>query len=329
MKEAPPGFPEHRLAEVLQDSWQISASTLEYLPVGFGAHHWRASTRDQEAFFLALHDLGSGSADQFHRLRQPLETAAWLQRTIPLEFVVGPLADVVGNRVRRFSNTFALVVYPLLNCRPVATPDRDELGRFLDRLHAITPRLPTSLLGTEDFRIPWRAQLESVLLDLDSRWDSGPYGEAARDRLRLHSSSIRALLAFYDRAATEALALRQEWVISHGEPYGPNLVETDTGRLLLVDWDSALLAPRERDLWEMPCPGMALSTYQTQNGAALSEDRLQLYRAWYHLAETAIYTHDFRAPHRGDLNDATRWENFIRYLPSLADWPDVVPLRQH
>jgi hypothetical protein len=325
MKEAPPGFPEDRLAEVLQESWQISASTLEYLPVGFGAHHWRATTGDNRVYFLALHDLETGSQEQFHRLQQPLETAAWLQRTIPLEFVVGPLADATGNVVRRFSDTSALAVYPLLNCRPVTTPDREELGSLLKRLHASTTRLPTGLLGTDDFRIPWRAHLESALVDLDSRWDSGPYGEAARDRLRLHGSSIRALLAFYDRAATEALASRQEWVITHGEPYGPNLVETDTGGLLLVDWDSALLAPRERDLWEMPRPGAAFSSYRTEVGASLSEDRLQLYRAWYHLAETAIYTRDFRTPHRGDLNDATRWASYLRFLPSHANWPDVVP----
>jgi hypothetical protein len=64
-------------------------------------------------------------------------------------------------------------------------------------------------------------------------------------------TATRDLLAWYDSLVEEVLDSRAEWVVTHGEPYGPNLVESDTGQSLLLDWDSALQAPRERDLWEM------------------------------------------------------------------------------
>jgi hypothetical protein len=57
MKDAPPGFALDRLHAALLESWGIRARELEYLPVGFGAHHWRAIELSKRAYFLALHDL--------------------------------------------------------------------------------------------------------------------------------------------------------------------------------------------------------------------------------------------------------------------------------
>jgi len=50
---------------------------------------------------------------------------------------------------------------------------------------------------------------------------------------------------------------------------------------------------------------------------------LRLYRAWYHLAETAIYICQFRQPHAGDLNDAEAWANFLFHVPSYSNWPEL------
>jgi len=58
MKEAPRGFAVDRLHATLLDLWGIRARELDYLPVGFGAHHWRATEGSRRAYFLALHHLG-------------------------------------------------------------------------------------------------------------------------------------------------------------------------------------------------------------------------------------------------------------------------------
>jgi hypothetical protein len=102
-----------------------------------------------------------------------------------------------------------------------------------------------------------------------------------------------------------------------------DLVETHDGRTLLVDWDSALVASRERDLWEVPADGPALGRYAALTGSAPRRDRLRLYRAWYHLAETAIYIHQFRQSHAGDANNVEAWANFLFDLPSYTNWPEL------
>jgi hypothetical protein len=39
----PAGLSNGDLGEVLQQAWGIPVDSLEYLPVGFGSHHWVAT----------------------------------------------------------------------------------------------------------------------------------------------------------------------------------------------------------------------------------------------------------------------------------------------
>ena len=57
--------------------------------------------------------------------------------------------------------------------------------------------------------------------------------------------------------------------------------------------DSLLIAPRERDLWEIPRDGPTWAAYCELVQAPIEECLLRLYRAWYDLAETAVYVSAF------------------------------------
>ena len=56
MKIAPPDFNVAWLEFVLRKSWSLHPNVLEYLPLGFGDHHWRASSADS-TYFVTLTDL--------------------------------------------------------------------------------------------------------------------------------------------------------------------------------------------------------------------------------------------------------------------------------
>ena len=88
---------------------------------------------------------------------------------------------------------------------------------------------------------------------------------------------------------------RERMVITHGEPHAANVVIDTTGPVL-VDWESALVAPPERDLWVLdPGDGSVLAAYTEATGVALVEERLDYYRLWYDLFEIAGYIDLFRA----------------------------------
>jgi hypothetical protein len=67
MKEPPTTFVIERLRGAPPEHWGIGACELVYLPVGFGAHQWRAMDGSGDAYFLALHDHG---AEREGKIRQ-------------------------------------------------------------------------------------------------------------------------------------------------------------------------------------------------------------------------------------------------------------------
>jgi len=100
----------------------------------------------------------------------------------------------------------------------------------------------------DDFAIPSRDELIVALADLAGRWDSGPFGEPARLLLARHATSVQRVLEHYDRLVAAANGRPERMVLTHGEPHRGNTITTDDG-FVLIDWDTALIAPPERDLW--------------------------------------------------------------------------------
>ena len=58
--------------------------------------------------------------------------------------------------------------------------------------------------------------------------------------------------------------------------------------------------------------------------APIEERLLQLYRAWYDLAETSVYVSLFSSHHMADQNATTAWDNFRFFLPTRERWPGIV-----
>ena len=113
-------------------------------------------------------------------------------------------------------------------------------------------------------------------------------------------------------------------VITHGEPDAGNVLKTPAG-LVLVDWESALLAPPERDLWALAesDPGL-LDAYTAATGTGIDTDALALYRMWYDLAEISCYVRWFRSSHDDTADAAEGWQNLQYFLRPAQRWPDLL-----
>ena len=94
------------------------------------------------------------------------------------------------------------------------------------------------------------------------------------------------------------------------------------GGLALVDWDSVLLAPPERDLWDMADHDESvLDSYASAAGVEIDHDALSLYRMWYDLAEIGGYLSLFRGPHSETADTAESWSNLQHFLRPAERWP--------
>ena len=94
-------------------------------------------------------------------------------------------------------------------------------------------------------------------------------------------------------------------MLTHGEPHRGNTIVTATG-VVLVDWDTCLLAPPERDLWLLVGeePGIR-ERYAARTGTALDARLLEAYRLRWDLADVEAGVRDLRAPHADDEDSRT------------------------
>jgi hypothetical protein len=92
---------------------------------------------------------------------------------------------------------------------------------------------------------------------------------------------------------------------------------------MLVDWDTALLAPPERDVWPLdPGDGSLLRGYEEATGVAPRPSMLELYRVRWDLADLAVTASRFARPHDGSRDDQKSWDLLRALVARLAGAAD-------
>jgi spectinomycin phosphotransferase len=163
-----------------------------------------------------------------------------------------------------------------------------------------------------------RAVLDQALRERGLRWHGGPYAGAARALVSGHAAGLAAALAAFDELCAVVAADRRPPVVTHGEPHPGNLLRRD-GRYLLIDWDTAGLAPPERDLWWIASDsGAEADRYTALTGREVSEPALQLYRLRWDLDDAGLALAEFRSPHQAGQDAQTSWSGLRGAVGRLA-----------
>jgi len=300
--------------------------------VGFGSHHWLAVDSAGLKLFATVDDLNEKLHDDadttnavFGRLDQAFRSALSLRRDAGLEFVLAPLPDTGRRVLCRLTDRYSLVVHPFLahsqsgqDGEFETSADRYALVALLARLHSAQATRPPA----DDFEIGGRHALLAAMDSTGEPWQAGPYGTRTRDLLARNAADLGALLAVFDELVRRVRTRGDRMVITHGGPDAGNVLRTPTG-LVVVDWESALLAPPERDLWALAeaDPGV-LDAYTAVTGIAVDTDALALHRMMYDLAEISQYVRWFRGAHDDTADAAEGWQNLQHFLRPAQRWPD-------
>jgi spectinomycin phosphotransferase len=275
------------LAEVRRH-WSAEVDAVEHLPVGFGAHHWAASSAGRRTHFLTLDTLGPRHSAA--SIEASYATAATLARD--LDFVVAPLPSSTGPFTAPLGPR-TLSATPWLDGEPPEAMDAETTAAMLARLHASAPPA-----GTPRWVPIVREDLaEHLTTRCSAPWASGPFAERARSALRARFDAVTEWTATYHLLAE--LARRRPWVVTHGEPdEGNQLLVED--RTLILDWESVKLAPVERDLRTFVDRDHSLPL-----GALGAADpaMLELFDLEWRLDEIGQYAAWFEAPHTGTASD--------------------------
>jgi hypothetical protein len=327
-------LPEGVIAEALEEFWDFRTSSLVYQRVGFGSHHWLATDAAGSRLFATVDDLLAklhtvrDSADAaFARLAAAFATASALRMEAGLSFVIAPVPAVGGLLVSRLSERYSLVVHPYVGGEPAGqdgefarAEDRHTVLDMLVQIHAARVGRPRA----DDFAVPKLDALQVMIDQAEAEWDSGPYARPAQDLLNLHVRDLSALIDVYNGMASRVRASPERMVITHGEPHASNVIAT-SGGLVLVDWDTVLLAPPERDLSHLADDDpTVLRRYAEATGTTIDREALTLYRLWWDLSEIAGYLDLFRAPHDETADTRESWTELQQYLRPAERWPTLV-----
>ncbi|WP_133904306.1 phosphotransferase enzyme family protein [Actinophytocola oryzae] len=279
MLSPPDGFTEADLVSALATHWGVTADSVTYRALGFGSHHWQVG-----ADWFATVD----ESPDFTRLSSALRTA------MDVPVAIAPVPTRTGEPLAR-TGDFAVTLYPYVDGESFDFGDfRDPAHRqaTLDMVVDVHHTPPAHAL-TDDFTAPVPAPID----------DAGPYSRPAARLLAEHAPALARLRARHQELAATVDPSRL--VLTHGEPHPGNTMLT-AGGWRLIDWDTALIAPPERDLWHLATPE-TLAAYEAATGVQPLPDLLELYRIGWDLNDLAEVAHDFSRPHTGTLNDDENW----------------------
>jgi Phosphotransferase enzyme family len=331
----PHDLADETIAAALRSRWGFEATELAYQPVGFGSHHWLAVARNGLRRFVTIDDLHGNQASTpedtrdaaFVRFARAFRAAHAAGEEAQMSFVVAPLVAADGDVIVRLTERYAMVVHDYLDGLPAgedgefrARSDRMEVLDCLVALHRASGTAAPHADVERGF-LPGRHDLHAALDAVDDSWSTGPYAEPARSLLRAHTGGVCRLLEHLDRLVPAVCAKPEHMVFTHGEPHANNVLLGASGPLL-VDWESAMMAPPERDLYGLDTgDGAVLTAYTNATGTQLARARLDYYRLWYDLFEIAGYLALFRAPHADTADTAQSWTNLVEFLQPEQRWP--------
>ena len=316
MRALPEDFEAGELTGLLADGWGFDVETAEYAAVGGGSYHWVVTDPDGMRRFATVDDLdrkpwlGDERDSVFDGLGRAFETAVAL-RGAGLEFVVAPIPASRGEALRRAGPRYTVALFPFVEGQAgrfgqYDTAERDAILTMLADIHRATPAVD-SIARRIDLELPGRRRLEKALQDLDEPWSGGPLSEPAREALAGRPSYVTELIALYDRLAAE-VERSTDWVVTHGEPHAGNVMRVGE-TYVLVDWDTVLLAPPERDLWMLA---------DAPTGREIDQAAVDFFRLRWDLSDIAAFTDVLRAPHRHSADTQRAYDGLTHYRTKHA-----------
>lgn len=319
----PTDLEDWRVSQALLSAWSIAADSIDYAPVGFGSHHWLASEAGR-SWFVTVDAIATGiedpteGLDTLRRLGAALRTARLLH-DLGLTFVVAPVATTEGDLLVPIGDRYIAALYPYVDGHISGwEPFADSASRVavFDRLvslHTAPAQARTSIL-VDGFEIPGRQKLATTLTDISDPWDCGPFAEPTRRLLAGQVGSINERLARYDSLVGTVADRSERFVVTHGEPHRGNTIATTDG-VMLVDWDTVLLAPPERDLWWLTRDDVTIiDNYETRTGTEVDAGALELYRLRWDLTDLSLFTAQLTNPHDDNQDTRTAWDFLAKYL---------------
>ncbi len=280
-----PNLKDQEIIACLQDAYGLDIATISFLPLGadFSTVVYRVTTNNQTDYFLKL------------RSGKFLEASVSVPKHLAdfgIKQVTPPLATKTGQLWTSLAS-FKAILYPYVEgSNGVETKLSEDqwvqFGVTIKKLHSTD--IPLSIIKDvprETFSSKWRETVKAFLMRIENE----VFEEPVAVKMALFLKSKRCeILKLVERAEELAIAIQKQpldYVLCHADMHGWNLMVDKENALYIVDWDTLIFAPVERDLMFI-CAGICDSGltpdeeeslfYQGYDQIKINQDAIAYYR---------------------------------------------------
>lgn len=241
-----PDLADKEIVSYLHDAYGLHVQIVTFLPLGadFNTAVYRIATRCGGDYFFKLRRSDFNEAS----VLVPSYLAG-----LGLKHVISPLKTLMG-QLWTSLGSFNAILYPYIEGStsvdaPLSDEQWIELGACVKQLHsADIPQMITSSVSGEAFPSRWCKTVKHFLGRIKTQAFEEPV--AAKTALFLQSKCDE-ILGLVKRTQELAAVLQSqplEYVLCHADLHGWNVLVDRAGDFFVIDWDTLIFAPKERDL---------------------------------------------------------------------------------
>lgn len=291
-----PDLKDEAIVKCLRDAYGLNVHKISFLPLGADLNTavYRVTTSSKVDYFLKL---------RRGEFNEAAVTVPKYLADLGLKQAIPPLATRTGKFWTSLA-PFKVILYPYVegcNGMEIKLSDQQwiEFGATIKKFHNTDiPRAITSGVPRETFPPNGAKTVKMFLRRIEDEIFEEPV--AVRMALFLKSKNSK-ILKLVERAENLALLLQKqplEYILCHADIHGWNLLIDNEGALYVVDWDTLIFAPKERDLMfigaglgdsgRTPLEEEALF-YQGYGQTNLNQDAIAYYRYARVIEDIGVY----------------------------------------
>ena len=241
-----PNLKDEEIIACLRDAYGLTIDKVLFLPLGadFNTAVYRVTTNNGSDYFLKL------------RSGEFLEASVSVPKylvDLGIKQVTPPLATKTEQLWTSLAS-FKAILYPYVeghngNETKLSEDQWAQFGAAIKRLHSVDiPSSITKGVPQETFSSKWRETVKSFLGRIENEVFEEPVAVKMALFLKSKNSEILKLV---ERAEELAITIQKQpltYVLCHADMHGWNLIVDKENALYIVDWDTLIFAPKERDL---------------------------------------------------------------------------------
>jgi spectinomycin phosphotransferase len=240
-----PSLPDEKIIDCLRDAYGLNIIEITFLPIGNDVNTavYRAITEDGLPYFVKLR---SGVFDEaIVAIPKLLHDQGVRQVIPPLETQTGQLWAGLDD--------FKVILAPFIDGHSGWAMTDDQwigFGGALKALHTtfVPPDLK-SRIPAETYSPRWREMVRGFQRQIEETTFADPIAAELAAYLKTKQPVVSYLVERAEHLGSILQTQTREFVLCHADIHANNiLIDDQNGVLYMVDWDTVLLAPKERDL---------------------------------------------------------------------------------